>query len=154
MFGKVKQYFGIEGVKIELDIPESVAQYKGKINGSIRFSSMNSQTVSFIKVKMVERYTRGRGKDKRIDEYELGQIELNQSIEVIPDTPVELPFTLPFESLRSEVEEFARKNFIFKGIANTAKLAYGAKFEYFIIAEAKVKGTALPPFVKIKIDLS
>ncbi len=153
MFGKVKQYFGIEGVKVELLVPKEIVSYKKQVAGSVRFVSMNQQTVTFVKLKVIERYTRGRGKDKRIDEYELGAIKLEQTIEVTPNKPVEVEFVLPFKPVRSEVDEFARKNIFFKGLAKTAKLAYGAKSEYFIMAEAKVKGTALPPYVKEKINI-
>jgi sporulation-control protein spo0M len=153
MFEKVKQYFGIEGVKINLVVPEEVRHYERKVNGLVHLSSMNRQVVQTITVKMMERYTRGRGNAKRIDEYELGKINLDKNIEIVPDTPLEIEFTLSFELLRSEVETFGAKNFIFKGIANAAKLAYGAQSEFFIEAEAKVKGTALPPFVRKKINL-
>ncbi len=153
MFEKVKQYFGIEGVKINLVVPEDVRHYEKKVTGIVQLSSMNRQVVQSITVKMIERYERGRSNAKRIDEYELGKINLDKNIEIAPDAPLKLEFTLPFELLRSEVEAFGTKNFIFKGIANAAKLAYGAQSEFFIIAEAKVKGTALSPFVKKKINL-
>lgn len=153
MFEKVKQYFGIEGVKINVVVPEDIRHYKKKVTGTVQLSSMNRQMVQTITVKMIERYTRGRGNAKRIDEYELGKINLDKNIEIEPDAPLEIEFTLSFELLRSEVEAFGTKNFIFKGIANTAKLAYGAQSEFFIVAEAKVKGTALPPFVRKKINL-
>ncbi|MEL6720199.1 MAG: sporulation protein [Bacteroidota bacterium] len=153
MFGRVKRYLGIEGVKVEVEVPEEVAAYKGEVEGKVSFISMNKQTVTQIKVKMIEKYTRGRGKDKKIDEYELGTIEMKKNIEITPEKAVEVEFVLPFQMIRSEVEEFANKNIIFKSIANVVNLAYAAKSEYFIIAEAKVKGTALPPFQKKNINL-
>ncbi|MEM8524275.1 MAG: sporulation protein [Bacteroidota bacterium] len=153
MFGRVKRYLGIEGVKVELEVPEEIGAYKGEVEGKVSFISMNKQTVSQIRVKMIEKYTRGRGKDKKIDEYELGEIELKKNIEITPEKAVEIEFVLPFEMIRSEMEEFSNKNLLFKGIASVANLAYAAKSEYFIIAEAKVKGTALPPFQKKNINL-
>jgi len=153
MFGRVKRYLGIEGVKVEIEVPEEVAAYKGEVEGKVSFISMNKQTVTLVRVKMIEKYTRGRGKDKKIDEYELGEIEMKKNIEITPEKAVEIEFVLPFEMIRSEVEEFANKNILFKGIAKAANFTYAAKSEYFIIAEAKVKGTALSPFQKKNINL-
>ncbi len=153
MFEKVKQYFGIEGVKVNLLLPEEVRSYEKQLSGTVQLASMNRQIVQSIQIKMIELYTRGRGNDKRIDEYQLGSINFQENIEIVPESPFELAFTLPFRLIRSEVEAFGDKNFIFKGIAGAAKLAYGAKSAFFVVAEAKVKGTALPPFVKKKINL-
>lgn len=153
MFGRVKRYLGIEGVKVELDIPKEIPVYAEQVSGTVRFISMNTQKVTEVKVRMIEKYTRGRGASKKIDEYELGEIAMKKNIEVTPEKAVEIEFNLPFKLVRSEVDEFASKNMIFKGLASAAKLAYAAESEYFIIAEAKVKGTALPPFCKENIDL-
>jgi len=54
MFGKVKKWLGIEGVKLEVLLPEEVLKEGKLLKGSLRFTSMNEQTVTFIKVVMVE----------------------------------------------------------------------------------------------------
>ena len=68
MIGKVKQWLGIEGVKLELLIPEGQTLAKGSISGTMRFQSMNPQTVTGIRVVLIERYSRGRKEELRIDE--------------------------------------------------------------------------------------
>lgn len=153
MFGRVKNYLGIEGVKVELEIPEQAPLSLEQVSGKVRFISMNTQTVTEIKVKMTERYIRGRGKDRKIDEYELGTISMKKNIEITPEQPVEIEFVLPFTITRSEVDDFSSKNIIFKSLAKVATLAYAAQSEYYVVAEAKVKGNALPPFSKQQIDL-
>ena len=153
MFGKVKQYLGIEGVKLEVLLPEEVAFKAKQIDGKIRLSTMNAQTVTSLKVQLIERYARGRGKDKKLDEYTLGTINLNEKIKIPNDSPIEIEFTLTFEPLASEVDDFANKNPLFKGLAGLARRAYNAESSYFVLAEAEVKGTALNPFIKQAIDL-
>lgn len=153
MFGKVKKWLGIEGVKLELELPEEASSSTGYIDGKIRFYSMNAQTVTSIKVVLIERYSRGRGKEKLVDEYELGEIHMNEIVEIPENTPVEVDFQLPFSQIRSEVDDFGRRNFLFGGIAKAAKALNNVKSEYRIEAEARVMGTALNPFDKKPIRL-
>jgi hypothetical protein len=145
MIGRVKRWLGIEGVKLELQIPDDVSEDE-MLEGKIVFYSMRPQTVKRIHVRMIEKYKRGRGKNKRTDEYELGAIDLEQDIDVPADTVIEVDFSLPFTLAKSGMETFADKNFIFRGVAGAASLLKGAKSEYRVIAEAEVKGTVLDPF--------
>jgi len=71
MFGKVKKWLGIEGVKVELILPEEVRRTDGMVKGKLRFYSMHAQTVTQIDLKMVERYSRGRDDERLVDD-ELG----------------------------------------------------------------------------------
>lgn len=153
MFGKVKQYLGIEGVKLNLVLPEEAELLSQRIAGKVRLSTMHQQTVTALRVRLVERYERGRGKDKKVDEYTLGKIELTQKINILEDTPIEIDFALPFEIFQSEVDTFAERNRVFKSIAVLAKRAYKAQSSFYVIAEGDVKGTALSPFTKQEIVL-
>ncbi len=145
MIGRVKQWLGIEGVKLELVLPEEIDARALQVSGRLRFQSMNTQKVTWIKIIFIERYTRGRGNDKRIDEYELGNLEVTREFEIPEGQVVEVPFVMGFSMIRSEIDEMER-NFFLKGIAKTAKLLNKVHSEYRIEAEAKVKGTALNPF--------
>ncbi len=148
MFGKVKKWLGIEGVKIELETPEEVEIDKGIISGKVRFFSKNPQTVTNINVRLIERYTRGRRSEKLTDEYELGVISNNTNIEVPADDPVEIEFNLPFDLKNSEMDKMQGKNIFLGGIVKTAKWIQGVNSTYRIEAKAKVEGTALDPFDK------
>jgi len=148
MFGKVKKWLGIEGVKLELLLPEEIFEKDGVIEGAISLQSMSMQTVTKVKIVLIERYSRGRGTEKLIDEYELGSIVLKQTIEVPAGETVEVDFTLPFNLVRSDIDQFGKRNFLFSGIAKVAKMTRAVKSEYRIEAEASVKGVALNPFDK------
>lgn len=153
MFGKVKKWLGIEGVKIELVLPPKTPKSLKKIDGKIRLYSMNPQEVTFIKVVLIERYQRGRKKEKLIDEYCLGEITLNKVVEVPAEEVFEIDFSLPFELMPSKMDKWQDKNFLFSGFVKLAKKIEGAKSDYRIEAEAKVKGTALNPFDRQAIVL-
>ncbi|MBK8704868.1 MAG: hypothetical protein IPN33_15670 [Saprospiraceae bacterium] len=148
MIGKVKQWLGIEGVKLELLLPEEVPEKSGFVVGKIVFQSMNAQTITGIKIVLIEKYTRGRGKDKLVDEYEVSATSINRTIEIPMNGMVEVDFQLPFKLVKSNVEQFGGRNFLFGGIAAAAKMINNVKSEYRIEAEASVKGVALNPFDK------
>lgn len=151
MIGKVKKWLGIEGVKMELILPELVHKESRKIQGKIKFSSLHAQTISSFKLALIEKYARGRKEEKLIDEYELGLIEIQKSIDVPENGEVEIQFELPFEMTTSEMDDVAAKN-IFAGAAVKAlKYFEGVKSEFRIEAEATIKGVALSPFDKKEI---
>lgn len=149
----MKKWLGIEGVKMELSLPEEILGKEGVVEGKAVFQSMNTQTVTGIKLVFIERYVRGRGKEKLIDEYELGQLELDLEFEVPNDEIVEVDFKLPFVLTQSEIEAFGSRNFLFGGISKLANLSRGAKSHYRIEGEATVKGVALNPFDKVEIKV-
>jgi len=153
MIGKVKKWLGIEGVKLELDLPDEVQAKEGILHGKLSFQSMNAQTVQWIKIVLIERYSRGRGTEKLVDEYEIGKREMDIEFEVPPEEIVEVDFSLPFEMIKSEVDEFGDRNFIYGGVAKAAKFLRAAKSDYRIEAEAVVKGVALNPFDKKPVKL-
>ena len=148
MFGKVKNWLGIEGVKIELIIPEEIYESAGSVTGKLRFYTKTDQTVNSIKIKLIERYSRGRKDNKLTDEYELGEINLNESFKVTANEPLEIDFTLPFKIVKSEMDEMGEKNILSGGLVKAAKWLRNVKSIYRVEAEANVKGVALNPFTK------
>lgn len=153
MFDKVKQWFGIEGIKVELLLPETAMIKSGVIKGQLQFTSMNAQTVQGIKLKLVEIYTRGRRKNKMTSEYELGEVMIFESFDVPAELPILIDFELPFELLKSEIDEMADKNFVLGGVAKLAKMTRGVNSEFRVECEVDVKGTRLSPFDKKTIVL-
>ena len=154
MIGKVKKWLGIEGVKLVLQIPEGQALVNEVVMGSIQLQSMNTQTVTGIRIVLIERYGRGRGEERLIDEYELGATELKESFTVEPDQLVEREFRLPFQKLQSEVDNWGDRNVVNQQLAKAARWIRNAESQYRIEAEAKVQGVALNPFDKKVIKLS
>lgn len=153
MFGKVKRWLGIEGVKISMLIPAEVDANAGVVEGRLKFESMHTQTVTLVRISITEKYTRGRWKNKLTDQYKIGEIELEDEIEVPANDPVYLDFELPFTIVKSEMDELADKNIVFKKVVGAAKALKNVKSEFFIEANAEVKGTALSPFDRQEIHI-
>ena len=153
MFKKVKNILGIEGVKMELMVPETVKERSGKIDGKLKFTSLSNRIIKKVEVILIERYSRGRQKNKLIDEYKLGTILLEDPIEIKPSQIIEIEFELPFVTAQSEMDRIGKSNVIFKGLVKAAKLLRKVKSEYRIEAKAFVRGTKLNPTAKKKLKL-
>ncbi len=154
MLKRVKKWLGIEGVKVELILPEEISKTTGLIEGTIRFTSMHAQTVSSVQLKLVERYVRGRRKKKRTDEYLLAERTIHRLIEVPEQESVEIEFELPFDLLKSHMDHLEDKNFLLKGLIRAAKAVKAVKSEFRVEAEADVVGTALNPFDRQVVNLT
>jgi len=79
----------------------------------------------------------------------LGELIIRDEIDVPAEGEiVEVPFSLPFEPMQSEIDEFGGKNILFRGLAWVARKTRNAESEYRVEAEAQVKGVGLSPFVQ------
>lgn len=154
MIGKIKQWLGIEGIKLEIILPEEISRNSDTIEGIIRFTTMNTQRITETQIILIERYTRGRRKNKKTDEYELGRIELDEAFMVYPEESKEIPFELPFNILKSKADQKQERGGISGLMAATMKSLSNVKSEFRIEAESRVAGTALNPFDKKRINFA
>ncbi len=152
MFGKIKQFLGIEGVKMQVIVPDEVNSSTGIVEGEIEFSTMNTQRISTITVKLIESYTQGRRKEKRTQEFVLGETLIDDAFMIYPEENVIVEFELPYKKVQSNMDTIADSGGITGGLAKLAKSVRGAKSEYRIEAEAKVAGTALSPFARTIVN--
>ena len=148
MLNKVKNWFGIEGVKMDILLPDDIRSVDGLLSGILVFNALTTQEVLNVKVKMVERYGRGRGSERLVNEYVLGELFIDKSIIIEANIETKLSFAFSFKYVTAPIDDFAKKNILFKGMANMAKKMSKVNSEFRIEAEAKVKGTALNPFVQ------
>ena len=148
MLNKVKNWFGIEGVKMDILLPDDIRSVDGLFSGILVFNALTTQEVLNVNVKMVERYGRGRGSERLVNEYVLGELFIDKSIIIEANIETKLSFAFSFKYVTAPIDDFAKKNILFKGMANMAKKMSKVNSEFRIEAEAKVKGTALNPFVQ------
>jgi len=151
MLGRVKQYLGIEGIKLNLEIPEVIDKKESTLNGNIILTTKNRQTAKSFKIRLIERYTRGRRSSKLINEYTAGEIQFSQLVIVEENEVVKVPFSLPYHIGQSRIDLVEDQNFVFRGAIRLLKLANGVKSEFRVEVEAKVSGTALDPSFSTKV---
>lgn len=154
MLKKVKNWLGIEGVNLTISDIQVDSQNKN-INGSIDFTTKSAQLISCVNVIVSEKYSRGRRKkSKLVNEYTIGEkrIIINKAINV--DEALNIPFSIQYQLLESEIDQMGHKNIFFKGLSTLAKFAKNASSEYFLLIEAEVEGNRLKPFDKIALKLN
>jgi SpoOM protein len=154
MFGKVKKILGIEGVKLELIVPDKVSREAGIVIGTVKLTSLSDNNlIESIQLKLVEKYSRGRGENKLINEYIMGTLLKKENITISKNDILEIPFELEFVYIKSEMDKMGESNFIARGLVGLAKKARGVHSDYKLIAEANIKGTTLHPFDSKPINL-
>ncbi len=151
MIGKIKRALGIEGVKVNLDVAEKQNRSNPTIEGSVKFTTQSDNKVRSFTIKFTEKYSRGRGKHKLIDEYVLGKYESTEGFTIKKEEIIEIPFTLKYKWLDSEMDRIQNGNFFTSGIIMLAKRLKGVKSTYTVTIEADVVGTKLDPFDKVDI---
>jgi hypothetical protein len=151
MLGKVKNWLGIEGVKMEIETAERIRLMDGVVKGTILLQSMTDKKVKNIKIDLIEKYTRGRGKNKLINEYTLGTLEIKDHFEIRANGQLRLDFKLLFNPKTSAMDDLGR-NLLLRGPVALAKMLKGASSIYRLEVEAKVPGTALHPMAKKVIN--
>ncbi|MBK8700068.1 MAG: sporulation protein [Saprospiraceae bacterium] len=151
MFGQIKKVLGIEGVKINVEVIQPVISSEKFLRGFIKLTTLRESRVEKISLKLVEKYYRGRREDKLINEYKVGEITLENGVDLKKDEIVEIPFELPFKIYQSQMDVMQEGNFFISGLVKLAKKIKGVKSEYHLEAEAFVKDTKLNPHCKQQI---
>jgi len=147
MLGKIKKALGIEGVKLELITANSEFDRESlAVEGILKFTTKSDSKVKSFRIKLLEIYSRGRGKKKLTDEYVMGSFEYTTSFPIKKDEIVEIPFTLDYIRALSEMDKMQESNFLTGSIIKFAKKLKGVKSSFKLIAEADVVGTKLDPF--------
>jgi sporulation-control protein spo0M len=121
MLNKVKNWFGIEGVKMDILLPDDIRSVDGLFSGILVFNALTTQEILNVNVKMVERYGRGRGSERLVNEYVLGELIIDKSIIIEANVETKLSFAFSFKYVTAPIDDFAKKNILFKGMANVAK---------------------------------
>lgn len=153
MFRKVKKWLGIDGVKIDVDVPEEIFLREKKISGWLIMESKQDSMIQKIRMRLVEKYSRGRGQNRLIDEYELGSILLEGPFYISGETVQKIPFDLQFVPLLSKMDHWESTNILMQGLVKSAKWMRKVSSEYRIEIEADVPGMAVSPLVQKPIDL-
>ncbi|MEM9545302.1 MAG: sporulation protein [Bacteroidota bacterium] len=154
MLGKLKKVLGIEGVKVQLILDTPVDKKNQKISGELKFTTKTKGKVNKINIQLIEKYSRGRGKSKLIDEYTVAVLEMNDSFEITPEEIIEIPFSMNYELAMSEMDRMQKENVFSRPLISLAKLIKSVKSEYTVVVEADVEGTTLNPYDKVTVKLN
>jgi len=151
MLKKLKDMLGIEGVKIDVLLPESIDLKEGLLKGQILLNSQSDQIVQHIEIKLIEKYKRGRKESLLIDEYLLGSMTIDLDLQIIAGKEEVLNFQLPYNKMMSEMDRMEDDNPIKGLFVKLAKTVKGVQSDYRVEATATTKGTKLNPIIVKRI---
>ena len=120
---------------------------------SVKFSTQSESKIKSFTLKITERYTRGRGKRKLTDEYDMGTYKHEKTFTISKEEVIEIPFDLKYDRMQSEMDRLEKSNFLTASIIGLAKKLKGVKSVFILTVEADVQGTKLDPFDKIELQL-
>ena len=143
MFGDIKRWFGVEGLKIRLHLAEAYPRYIDTLNGEIELLAKGKQRLERLELKLIERYSRGRGEAQRSSEHLLGTWELPQALQLADGETQRFLFKLPFAFEKSNIDRLAEGNILQQGLASLAKNLKGVQSDYRLELEAWVAGQSL-----------
>lgn len=140
---KVTDFFGINGVKIVLDVLPEVSRTASAIEGTVTLSAKSEQVVNSIRIVLIEKRTSGKGRNKREQRFELGKLLLNERMTVMAGENKTIAFVLDFVLLKTKNEALKAQGGIFEVIGTIGDALKKEHVEYSIAARAEVSGAAL-----------
>ena len=152
MLTRLKNYLGVEGVSLALDVTAGLDFATGRLPGTLLVHTLRPQTVRHLTLQLTERYTRGRGEHKRIDDYTLGELELSRAIPVDAREEVAIPFVLRFAERPNRLQRsLPDVPLLRRALSSVAHRAAGVQSVYTLTALASVEGVALDPVCAIQV---
>lgn len=150
MLDRIKNWLGIEGVKLSLDLPDSTRADAHSLIGILNLTTLKEQRIEGISFSLIETYTRGRGDAKRIDDTILAQEHRIVNLHLKDKSTFAYPFELPFVYYQSNIERISRK-IILRPFTSAMKLIHGAKSVYHLNVSLQVKGNKLQPHIQKRV---
>lgn len=146
IFGKIKQGLGIGTADIELAVPGQVGRDDGKLSGRLSITAKSDQKVKSVRVRLVETYTTGRGEDRKVREFVLGETVVTQEpFDLKSAERREIEFALPFSLKLSSSQAMAEKGGALGALGKIAVTMSNEKSEFHVKAVADLEGVALDP---------
>ncbi|NBC25141.1 MAG: hypothetical protein GVX78_05960 [Bacteroidetes bacterium] len=152
MIRKVKNWLGIEGVKIKLEVPTNLSKGQDQIKLILQLSSLTDQKIKGIDVSMKEVYERGKGENHRISEYKLAEWKQDRVLSIQKGVTLFVPITLHPNWMYSEIDKWQHKGSIQKFIGGVLKKLNRVGTSYYIEANLNVAKTKLHPYHTLKIE--
>lgn len=145
IWATLKQRLGIGGVKLQLETPPQVGKESGQIQGRVNMVSKTDQIVDLMDLKIIEKYTTGRGDNEKTEEFELGKTSQSGPIEIKAGQPHSIEFVLPFQPRQSVHEKLKSKGGALGALGKASSFMASEKSEFEVWVNADVKGTSLGP---------
>lgn len=142
--GKIKQFFGMGTVKVQIETEPTFSVDAGVIKGNLVVTGKSDQEITDFSIKFEEEFSTGSGDNKSTSTIKWGEIKLpGRSIKT--GEVVNIPFELPFTYAKSKNEAMADKGGLVGGLGKASKFLDNEKQTYQLVATADVKGATFDP---------
>jgi len=144
-FQKVKQFLGIVGVKVELQVADIFSKTGNTIQGKVIITSKGQQQILSVEVGFEEVWRIGKGENETMKTFDLGEWKNSQEFLMMPGETKEFPFTLNYSMVKSENDRMMESSKVGKALGGLGKMMDGEKSNFWLKAMADVKGAAFDP---------
>jgi hypothetical protein len=142
LWGTVKGWLNIGGVKVDIqDLNQVVPKEGSHISGKVVLATKSDKTVTKVTCKFLLKKTTGRGEEKKTKEFVIAQRAVPGPLELKAGEERTLDLDLDY-SLEKTLKDMGG---VLGGVGKLAAFATGEQEEYFVVAQADVKGAALSP---------
>lgn len=153
MLNKIKKILGVDGLQVFIICRDNHVQREEMISGELLLNPKYDLAIEYAEIRLIEKYIRGHLRNKKSDEYEVAKLKTAVNIQLYTGKVLTVPFLLPYDLLKSQMDVFGSRNRIFGVISRGAKFLRGVKSQFRIEVEVKVKGNAVKVFSSKSITL-
>ena len=145
----VKGWFNIGGVKVKIDgLNKTIPKSGFKLNAKVNLTTKSDKTVNKVVYKFLLKKTTGSGEEKKTKEYIIAE-----SIQPGFDLKANESKTLDMELTYNIEKTLADMGGVLGAIGKVGAFLSSDKEEYFVVAQADVKGAAISPSDWIAVKL-
>ena len=154
MTRNIKNWLGIEGVKIGVELPSEIDFGQNSLKGVLVLSSLSHQKILSTKIQVKESYTRGSGGRRRTTDYFLGSWSNSQSVKLSPDDSYYRPFSLDLSWPESQVDNWQKQNRLNNYLGKLAKRWQGVESRFLLEVNLEVSKTKLQPYLVTELQVN
>jgi len=157
LWSTIKGWFNVGGVTVKLiEVENPFPKFDPVLGGTVRLSTKSEKTILGLEVRFVMERTTGRGEEKKTEEVLLGKystkdvIASEYPVVLKPGETRDEAFVILDISMEKSLADYGG---VLGAIGKVGSFLSGEKAEFYVIAEADVKGTPFDPTDKVAITV-
>jgi hypothetical protein len=157
LWSTVKGWFNIGGVSVKLiEVENPFPKFDPVLGGTVRLTTKAEKEILSLEVRFVMEKTSGRGEDKETETVELGKYSTKNVIAssypfvLKPGETRDDAFVITDISMEKSLKDYGG---VLGAIGKVGSFLSSEKVEFYVIAEADVKGTPFDPTDRVKINV-
>ena len=144
MFSRIKNMFGIDGVKMSIEAGDTIDLTNEELSFHLIVSSKSDLVLDHVTIRLIEKYRRGWGESKLINEYILHESFEELDMLISSEDKLVAPLKIRYNYESSQIERMGRKRLL-RPFVKVAMAAKRVKSKFRIEVSAKVKGVKMNP---------